>query len=109
MSTGGIFLLLAFLGGVGAVIVWPLLFHQGKSKDKEAPVSVLTQLQAEHEAVLLAVRDLDFDHQTGKLVQDDYLVQREMLMQRGVEILKQIDAVESDLIEQAVKAKRKPR
>ena len=109
MSVAGIFLLLAFLVGAAAVIAWPLLRQQGETNSEGGTISVVAQLQAQHEAVLVAIRDLDFDYQTGKFTQEDYAAQRERLIQQGVEILKQIDTRESDLIEGAVQARRTAR
>jgi hypothetical protein len=104
MSTGGIFLLLAFLVMVAVFVIWPLIIKR-ETAHRTKP-SQLEQLHAEHEAVLIAIRDLDFDYQTGKLLQQDYTTQRELLIQRGVELLKQIDALESDTIEKAVQVRR---
>ena len=110
MSIAGIFLLLAFLGGVLTIIVWPLLYSA-----KPAPEAVpslrnvmpaVAELRTQHEAILTAIRDLDFDWQTGKLAEADYRAQREVLVQQGVELLKAIDSQESDLIEDAVRSRR---
>ncbi len=113
MSIAGLFLLIMLFASVAIIVLWPLLQAQDKGEpgtsvaDRPTP-SALAQLQAQHEAILIAVRDLDFDYQTGKLSEDDYLAQRESLMQRGVDILKQIDAQRSDLIERAVQRVRHP-
>lgn len=104
MSTGGIFLLLAFLIIAASFVVWPLIIGR-ESSHRKTP-SQLEKLQAEREAVLIAIRDLDFDYQTGKLIEQDYTTQRESLVQRGVELLKQIDTLESDAIETAVRLRR---
>ena len=104
MSISGIFLLLALLFGVATVILWPLL--QGRRESDSPAPPEITQLQAEHEAVLVAIRDLDFDYQTGKFSEGDYHTQREALMQRGVEALRRIDERESALIEEAVRSRR---
>lgn len=99
-------MLLAFLVGAATIIGWPLLQNQSETKTSGSALSSLAQLQAEHEAILNAVRDLDFDYQTGKLIQEDYTTQRESLIQRGVDILKLVDEREHDLIEEAVRAHR---
>jgi hypothetical protein len=120
MSISGIFLLLAFLFGVIAVIVWPLLPAQQAKQAKQgkkaavqaAPLSnmpEIAQLRSEHEAILIAIRDLDFDYQTGKFTEEDYRTQRETLVQRGVETLRRIDEREAALIEQAVSVRRSTR
>lgn len=105
MSTGGLILLGAFLAGSVAIILWPLII-QSQTKGKDSDNAAIESLQAQHETILAALRDLDFDKQTGKINPADYDVQRERLMQTGVEILKQIDSRESELIEAAVKEKR---
>ncbi len=106
MSPSGIALLLAFLAGGAVFVMWPFLTQRtGQTTENEpSRLSRIAQLQAEREAILISVRDLDFDYQTG--TEEDYLMQRENLMDRGVEILKQIDAEQSVAIEAAVQARR---
>ncbi|MEP7284371.1 MAG: hypothetical protein ABI947_01225 [Chloroflexota bacterium] len=110
MSTGGLFLLAAFFIGVIAFILWPVLVAPrtvpSESVQNEA-FSHIKQLQAEREALLIGIRDLDFDFQTGKFTEEDYRSQRETLVERGVAVLKQIDAERSQAIESAVWAQRK--
>src|SRR4051812_5259246 len=100
MSGSGIFLLLAMLIGCALFVVWPLLGQRGKTAGNRSSAvpdqDRIAGLQTEHEAILIALRDLDFDYQTGKFSQEDYASQRETLVQRGVEVLKQIDAARSD-------------
>ena len=106
MSISGIFLLLAFLGGCALFVAWPFLFGTNRVNTPTPDSSVITQLQVEHETILTAIRDLDFDYQTGKFSQEDYRAQRESLVQRGVQLLKRIDAEQSAAIEAAVQARR---
>jgi hypothetical protein len=55
------------------------------------------KLLTERNTVLTAMRDLDFDFQTGKLLEADYRAMREKYAARGVEILRELDALpESD-------------
>lgn len=106
MSLGGIVLLLAFLALVVAVVLWPLLGTPRRPWNEFGVMPVVAQLKAEREAILQAVSDLDFDHQTGKLPQEDYLAQRESLMRRGVEILRQIEAEQTAAVDKAIAAAR---
>ena len=106
MSTGGLILALAFLVGVVAFLLWPLLKPGPTDEEGDTGLTRLQALHAEREAILIAVRDLDFDRQMDKVSEADYQAQRETLMQRGVDILKVIDALESDAIESAVRARR---
>jgi hypothetical protein len=81
------------------------------------------KLLAERDALYAAIRDLDFDFQTGKLLEVDYRAARGEYTACGVEILKELDAlgagrgrqeargkgqeVAADEIEAAVQARRK--
>ncbi len=89
-----------------AVVLWPLMGTPRRPGSEFGVMPVVAQLKAEREAVLQAVSDLDFDYQTGKLPQEDYLVQREALMRRGVEISRQIEAEQSAAVEKAIAAAR---
>ena len=107
---------------VGAYIAQPLF---GRARVVSALESPRDQLLAERNALYVAIRDLDFDFQTGKLIEADYAAVREKYMARGIEILKQLDALEAgrrqpgagpkprkaiaDDIEAAVRARRADR
>ena len=76
---------------VAAYITQPLII---KTRVKTAaPESPRDKLLAERDALYTTIRDLDFDFQTGKLVEADYRVMREKYTARGVEILKELDAL----------------
>jgi len=75
---------------VGAYIAQPLF---GRARVVSALESPRDQLLAERNALYVAIRDLDFDFQTGKLIEADYAAVREKYMARGIEILKQLDAL----------------
>lgn|SRR5574341_1015350 len=60
-----------------------------------------------------ALRELDFDYQTGKVAEDDYGQQRYGLVAQGVELLQQLDGLpplvagpEADPVEAAIRAVR---
>ena len=92
MSLSAIFLLIALFASVALIVVWPLIYSRETLTVQ--PSSVIS-LETRHEAVLKAIRDLDFDYQTGKLVQVDYQNQRQGLVEQGVEILKEIDMMKA--------------
>lgn len=89
MDWGSVILSLVLLGLVALVIARPVI-RQRRSSSKSS--SVAEALRAEREAILTALRDLDFDHATGKVCADDYQPQRAELLARGVAVLKQMDA-----------------
>jgi hypothetical protein len=69
-------MLLAVSVGVASFVLWPLLFHVPAKRTTGSDLSPLAELSAQREAILVALRDLDFDYSTGKLVEDDYRQQR---------------------------------
>jgi len=76
---------------VAVYIAQPLII---KTRVKAAaPESPRDKLLAERDALYTTIRDLDLDFQTGKLVEADYRVTREKYTARGVEILKELDAL----------------
>lgn len=105
---------------VAAYVAQPLVAksHARSSASEESPRD---KLVAERDAVYAVIRDLDFDFQTGKLLEADYRPMRETYVTRGVEILKQLDAVDAtrgplsvasgptDGIEAAVRDRRRRR
>ncbi len=87
----------ALLFGAGLLLVtvaWTLrpLFQ---SSDEPAPLTddenPLKELYEQREAIYTAIRELDFDYQTGKIAEEDYKPLRDQYVAQGVEILKRID------------------
>ena len=89
MSIGSFILALAFIVGIGMIVAWPLVTN---AKEKfTVGTRDLTPLQAQYEAVVMGLRDLDFDYQTGKLLEADYQLQRERFVQLGADMLRRLD------------------
>ena len=98
---------------VGVFIAGPL---RGDSRFRSPPTAAedgAADLRAERESLLTALRELDFDHATGKVADDDYTPQRAALVARGVAILQQLDALaetpapaDEDQLEAEVRAAR---
>jgi ribosomal protein L32 len=79
---------------VVAYIIQPLVI---KTRVKAAaPESPRDKLLAERDTLYAAIRDLDLDFQTGKLVEADYRAMRDKYIAQGVEILKELDALGVD-------------
>jgi hypothetical protein len=115
VSAAGFILLMAFVIGAAAIIFWPLILTKSsiestenttKGKTGRGALSAIARLQAEHDATLTAIRDLDFDFQTGKLTTEDYSTERDRLLVRGAETLRLIDERQDEAIEQAVYSER---
>ncbi len=84
-----------FLAGAALYVLRPVLAHQGSE------VSALerrrSELLANRETVLTALRELDLDYAVGKLDEADYKAQRARLLQEGAAILRALDEVEAQL------------
>ena len=90
MDIGSILLGLALLLGVAFIVARPLLDQAGAAAREPGPAEALL---FERERILTALRDLDFDHATGKFLDDDYAAQRAQLLAQGADVLRQLDAL----------------
>jgi hypothetical protein len=88
MDWTSILLSIALLAGVAFVIAWPVL----RRLPPTGPALHTDSLDREHETILGALRDLDFDQATGKVDAEEYTLQRASLMAQGAEVLKQLEA-----------------
>jgi hypothetical protein len=52
-----------------------------------------SSLLAERDRLLTALQELDFDHTLGKVPEADYPAQRAALLQRGADVLRQLDSL----------------
>jgi rubrerythrin len=117
MDIGSIFLILAILVPVVLYIARPIMEHSANIVTEEE--HQYSALLAEHDRILTAIQELDFDHDLGKIPEEAYSVQRVNLMRAGADILRQIDEYDGalanetadDRIEAAIqsaKLERKP-
>jgi len=114
MSVPGLVVALVLLAAM-MIMVIPPLFEREKPKN-DAAVKQQERLLTDYNRVLTNIRDLDEDRATGKINEADYQAEREMWMQRGIQVLEGLDetAAESDPaadgavdpVEQAVTAYR---
>ena len=88
MDIGSILLGLALGLLIVFVVAQPFLDGRGV---REKKLSEADHLITEREQLLAALRDLDFDHATGKITEEDYAPQRAQLVAQSAAVLKQID------------------
>jgi len=87
-----------------AYVVWPLV------TSKPAPVVVendrLTELIGRKDAVLSAIKDLEFDYHTGKLSDEDYERLDQRLRRQAIGLIQQIEklAPESAVMDERLEA-----
>jgi len=108
MDIGSIFLILTLALLVGLFVGRPFFvrnaggrstLHGSVGTTEHAPYAAITQeertlsmLLAEKDGLIISLQELDFDHTLSKIPEADYPMQRAFLLQRGVDILRKIDA-----------------
>lgn len=109
MDLGSLFIFLALLILVGLYVSRP--FFESKSMSEvnldsvhpnKTPVNAedehqLSALMAERDRILLAIQELDFDATLGKIPEEDYPSQRQALLSKGAEVLRQLDAYQVEM------------
>ena len=83
-----IFLLLLVLVIVVLFVAQPFTVHWRVNEQKSLQISTLL---AERERTLNALQELDFDNSLGKVPLEEYSAQRASLIQKGSDILRQLD------------------
>jgi predicted RNA-binding Zn-ribbon protein involved in translation (DUF1610 family) len=117
MDIGSILIGLALLIAVAFIVAQPLIEPRRRQVAEKGEADRLRQ---QRDQLLVALRDLDFDHALGKIQTEDYTPLRAELVAEGAAVLKRLDALgqsqpqagSPDLdakIEQAIAARRKAR
>ncbi|HLF25623.1 MAG TPA: zinc ribbon domain-containing protein [Anaerolineae bacterium] len=104
---------------IGLALVIGLIFFIGQPlrqarRATPAAESQLDTLFAQREALYTQIRELDFDHATGKIIAADHDSLRARLVAQAADVLRQIDALAGpapaaaeDALEAAIAARRK--
>jgi hypothetical protein len=93
MEIGSFVLILVFSSLVVLYIVAPLMAPMRRLRKGES--LQVSALKAERDRVVNALQELDFDHNLGKIPPEDYPIQRAALLQKGADILRQLDELSS--------------
>lgn len=92
MEIGSIFLILALFILVALFVARPFFENNSVSvTEKEHEIS---SLMAEHDRILGALQELDFDHYMGKIPEEDYPIERNLLLQNGADTLRRLDELQ---------------
>jgi len=89
MDIGAIFILLALLILVVLYLAQPYM-ERNATLASEIEVE-LSELLAERDNAINALKELEFDYELGKIPEGDYPAQRATLMNRGAEALRRLD------------------
>jgi hypothetical protein len=92
MEIAASLMLAAVVIGVGFYVAIPFIAPR-RAAAVGASEHELSSLLAERDRLIGALRELDFDHALGKIPDEAYPEQRAQLLQRGAEVLRQIDAI----------------
>ena len=113
MDIAAILIGVAIAAVVAAYVAEPLI-HKTRGALRDSRPKVRGSKSEEYRAALEAIRDLDFDFQTGKVLKEDYGLLRERYAARGAALLRELDQMSdpkaravSDEIEARVQARRK--
>jgi predicted nucleic acid-binding Zn ribbon protein len=103
MTVGAVLVGLALLAPIVSIILRPLIRGAGLDELTPEPTTPLRT-----EPILVALRDLNFDHQTGKVAQEDYARARAELLTRAAQAMAQNpDSSLEDVLEERVKEIRR--
>ena len=91
MQITAIFFTLAILVLVALYLYAPFMEKRARRVTEEE--HELSALMAERDRVINSLQELDFDFKLGKIPEEDYPTQRTSLLQRGANILRQIDSI----------------
>ena len=92
MELGAIFLLLGVLACIVLFVAQPFTQKWRVMVQSSREISALL---AEREGALTALMELDFDNGIGKIPPEEYSAQRASLIQKGADILRQLDAIQA--------------
>lgn len=102
MGIGTILIGVALLIVIVLLIAIPLMEPRSPAVE---PLSQRQTLEAERDATIRSIRELDLDYRTKKLNEDDYKLLRETQVQRGAQLLRELDAlVDHDDIDAEIEA-----
>ena len=108
MDMGSLFLILALLVLVVLFIARP--FFETKSQNIGAQPATAEELErsslmAEHDRLLNALQELDFDYTLGKIPEADYPAQRAQLLTHGADVLRRLDAFQENPVDEDAEAR----
>ncbi len=111
MDIGAVFLTLAILTLVVMYLAQPYL--ERRTKIVSAEEAEHSTLLAMRDRYINALKELDFDHEMGKIPAEDYPTQRADLLKKGAEALRHLDEYEGtkstsaeDRLEAVIAARR---
>jgi hypothetical protein len=103
ISIGSLFIGLAMLIAAVPFVIQPLTGRKAALKLK--PISRRDKLIQDRSRVMTALRDLDFDHQIGKVAEEDHKALRERLLLEAAGTMTEIEKDDREL-EESIAARK---
>lgn len=91
MDFGPLLLALALVLLVIAFVARPFM----ERASQPTGLAATNDLGTQRDSILIELGELDFDHSTGKVAEDDYQTQRARLVAKGAEILQALDQLQT--------------
>jgi tetratricopeptide (TPR) repeat protein len=76
-----------------AIVLWPLARRRGRPAGASPRFDDRLELEEEKAAIYQALAELDFDHETGSLSDDDYASLRDRYEGRAAQVIARLDAM----------------
>ena len=96
MDLSALLIGIVILAGTVYFVSRPLLQSKRQTNAGGADVS---SLEAQRESLYAQIKELDMDHATGKVNDEDYAPMRAELVAQAAAVLKQLDGVAVDIVE----------
>ena len=85
--------------GALAYVLWPLIAAEGRSSAPLVAASPPSPANDDHGEAVAALREIEFDHATGKLSESDYAALKTQYTSEAVAAMRERDRVGEDPVE----------
>jgi hypothetical protein len=92
--------------GALAYVLWPLIVAEGRSAAQVPLASPTSAATDNHGEAVAALREIEFDHATGKLSESDYAVLKTQYTAEAVAAMRARESVTDDPVEAEIRRAR---
>ena len=92
--------------GALAYVLWPLILAEGRSSAQVPLASLTSAAPDDHGEAVAALREIEFDHATGKLSESDYTALKTQYTAEAVAAMRARESVTDDAVEAEIRRVR---
>jgi hypothetical protein len=92
--------------GALAYVLWPLILAEGRSSAQAPLASPTSAAPDDHGEAVAALREIEFDHATGKLSESDYAALKTQYTAEAVAAMRARESVTDDPVEAEIRRVR---